>query len=196
MSFFEPRVLDSADKYEDALVETLGSSAGMILADCAFASSSRDEKYFLLVLPGDDGPELTGANVAFPYDRAHVRILPITSADLATRKHFSSDRYSFHDHMRHDQAVIEDLGGRAVDPARVWYQGLSTSTAIEDFDVVRVNDRNHEDEARRMVVMHSVTSNPGDERTSEILLDVGLEEFRSWLQDEFQVPLTGGGPRS
>lgn len=195
MSLFEPREIDGGDRYEGPLADQLGGYGGMIVADCHYASSSRDEKYFLLVVPGDDGPELVGANVAFPWEEPLVRILPIADADRATRKHFSSERYRFEDHMAHDRAVIEDLGGRAVEPARIWFQGLSSSGAVEDFDVVRINDRTHEDEARRLVVMHSVTSNPGGERTSTILLDVGLSAFREWLQDEFEVTFAGRASR-
>lgn len=195
MTFFEPREIDGADRYEGPLADNLGGPGGMIVADCHFSSSSRDEKYFLLVVPGGDGPELVGANVAFPWESPIVRILPIAAADEATRKHFWSERYSFHEHMENDRAVIEELGGHAVEPSRIWFQGLSSRGAIEDFDVVRINDRNHEDEARRLVVMHSVTSNPGGERSSEILMDVGLSAFREWLQDEFEVTFARGSPR-
>ncbi|WP_327211271.1 hypothetical protein [Rhizobium leguminosarum] len=197
MSLFEPRELDSADKYEGALTEQLGGYGGMIVADCHFGLSSRDEKYFLLVVPREDGPELVGANVAFPNrpDEPYVRVMEIESADVATRKHFNASRYSFTAHQDNDLFVIEALGGRVVEPARVWYQGLAASAGVEHFDVVRINDKGHEEEERRLIVMHSTLAKGEEEHSTEVLLNVGLGEFRSWMQDEFQVSFHGGGPR-
>jgi hypothetical protein len=195
MSLFEPREIDRSDKYEGSLTEQLGGFGGMIVADCHFGFSSRDEKYFLLVVPGEDGPELVGANVAFPWGEAHVRVLEIESADIATRKHFNGSRYSFTSHQKNDLFVIKTLGGRSVEPTRVWYQGLSGSDGMEEFDVVRINDRGRDDEERRLVVLHSSMARGETEYSTEVLLNVGLEEFRSWMQDEFQVSFNGGGPR-
>lgn len=191
MTYFAPREFDMSDKHEEALVGVLGSRAGMILADCTFNHSSRDEKYYLLALPGEDGPDFVGANVAFPWDRPYVNVMPIVGADEATRKHYASDRYGFYEHMAHDQAVIEELGGRAVDPARIWFQGMAGQGGLEDFHVVRINDTDNEDEARRMIVMHVVTANPGDEMELAVLMDVGLSSLREWLQDEFEVAFAG-----
>jgi hypothetical protein len=190
MTGFAPREFDLSDKYEQALVDEIGGYGGMIIADCSFDKSSRGDKYFLLITPGDDGPMLVGANVAFPGDRAYVTLTEIENADEATRKHYNSDRHSFTSHQKTDLAVIEVLGGSAAQPSRIWHAGLSSAGGLEIFDVVRVNQRDHEGEARRLVVSHMLMP-PGGEPEVTVLMDVGFEQLRSWVQDEFQASFSG-----
>jgi hypothetical protein len=190
MTVFAPREFDLSNKYEQALVDNIGGYGGMIIADCSFEKSSRGDRYFLLITPGEDGPLLVGANVAFPGDRAYVDLKEIENADEATRKHYNSDRHSFTSHQKSDLAVIEALGGPAAQPSRIWHGGLSSRDGLEVFDVVRVNQREHTEEARRLIVTHTLMPPEGDIETT-VLMDVGFDQLRSWVQDEFQAAFSG-----
>jgi hypothetical protein len=190
MTVFSPREFDLSDKYEQALVGEIGGYGGMIIADCSFEKSSRADRYFLLITPGDDGPLLVGANVAFPGDRTYVDLKEIEGADEATRKHYNSDRHSFTSHQKSDLAVIEAMGGPAARPSRIWHGGLSSSGGLEIFDVARVNQQDHEGEARRLIVTHTLMPPEGEIKVT-VLMDVGFEQLRSWVQDEFQASFSG-----
>jgi hypothetical protein len=53
-----------------------------------------------------------------------------------------------------------------------------------------VNQQDHEGEARRLIVTHTLMPPEGEIKVT-VLMDVGFEQLRSWVQDEFQASFSG-----
>lgn len=193
MTSFHPREFDITDKHEKALVNRLGGYGGMILADCIFPTSPRDEKCFLIVIPGENGPVLLGAHAAFPGEQGYVDLKEIGPADETTRKHYNSENLPFDAASKIDIAIIETSGGESARPSPIWHRGLSTRHGLENFDIIRVNNANHPEEARRLIVVHALTRH-GEVTNATILMDVGFTQLRDWIQEEFQMSFSGPQP--